>query len=287
VTAIHSDELRTGPFPMKTFRSLRACLTCAICVLVCVSGSAQGWERTIAQFQHTAWGPKDGASGVVRALAQTSAGYLWLGSPDGLYRFDGVVFERYQPQSGGPFPARPVNSLLALPNGDLWIGFLPGVITVLRNGNATNYTGREGVPAGGITGLAPNREGTIWAAAENGLAWLEGVDNVWQDAGTRRAAFYTRLGPSKYHFRVIACNNDGVWNEDGELLVSVMDNGVGLPAGRADKIFNAFFTTKPQGTGLGLAITRSIVESHGGRIWATANSERGTTFYFTLSTTVA
>ena len=76
-------------------------------------------------------------------------------------------------------------------------------------------------------------------------------------------------------------------NEDGELLVSVTDNGVGLPAGRTDEIFNAFFTTKSQGTGLGLAITRSIVESHGGRIWATANSERGTTFYFTLSSTVA
>jgi PAS domain S-box-containing protein len=71
-------------------------------------------------------------------------------------------------------------------------------------------------------------------------------------------------------------------NEDGELLVSVTDNGVGLPAGKADEIFNAFFTTKSQGTGLGLAITRSIVESHGGRIWATANSERGTSLYFTL-----
>jgi signal transduction histidine kinase len=57
---------------------------------------------------------------------------------------------------------------------------------------------------------------------------------------------------------------------------------VGLPTGSVDKIFNAFFTTKHQGTGLGLAITRSIVESHGGRIWATANSGRGATFYFTL-----
>jgi signal transduction histidine kinase len=71
-------------------------------------------------------------------------------------------------------------------------------------------------------------------------------------------------------------------SEDGELLISVTDDGVGLPAGRADEIFNAFFTTKSQGTGLGLSITRSIVESHGGRIWATANSERGTTFYFTM-----
>jgi PAS domain S-box-containing protein len=70
--------------------------------------------------------------------------------------------------------------------------------------------------------------------------------------------------------------------EDGQLMISVSDMGVGLPAGKADKIFDAFFTTKPQGTGLGLAITRSIVESHGGRVWATANSGRGATFQFVL-----
>jgi signal transduction histidine kinase len=75
--------------------------------------------------------------------------------------------------------------------------------------------------------------------------------------------------------------------EGSELLISVTDNGVGLPAERADEIFNAFFTTKPQGTGLGLSITRSIVESHGGRVWATANSGRGTTFHFTLPFRVA
>jgi signal transduction histidine kinase len=70
--------------------------------------------------------------------------------------------------------------------------------------------------------------------------------------------------------------------EGGQLLLSVSDSGVGLPTGKADDIFNAFFTTKPQGTGLGLAITRSIVESHGGRVWAAADSGRGTTFHFTL-----
>jgi PAS domain S-box-containing protein len=70
--------------------------------------------------------------------------------------------------------------------------------------------------------------------------------------------------------------------EDGQLLISVSDTGVGLPSGKDTEIFNAFFTTKSQGTGLGLAITRSIVESHGGRVWATANSGRGATFQFTL-----
>lgn len=71
-------------------------------------------------------------------------------------------------------------------------------------------------------------------------------------------------------------------DEGGNVLVSVSDTGVGLPNGTADQIFNAFFTTKPHGTGLGLAITRSIVESHGGRIWASANSGPGATLQFTL-----
>ena len=70
--------------------------------------------------------------------------------------------------------------------------------------------------------------------------------------------------------------------DDGQLLISVTDTGVGLPTENTDKMFDAFFTTKPQGTGLGLAISRSIVKSHGGRIWATPNSGRGATFHISL-----
>ena len=70
--------------------------------------------------------------------------------------------------------------------------------------------------------------------------------------------------------------------EDSQLLISVSDTGEGLPPEQADRIFNAFFTTKPQGTGMGLTISRSIVESHGGRLWATDHSGRGATFQFTL-----
>src|SRR5258705_1228982 len=70
--------------------------------------------------------------------------------------------------------------------------------------------------------------------------------------------------------------------QDGQLQFSVSDTGVGLPAEKMDQIFSAFFTTKPQGSGMGLAISRSIVESHGDRLWATANDGRGATFHFTL-----
>jgi signal transduction histidine kinase len=71
-------------------------------------------------------------------------------------------------------------------------------------------------------------------------------------------------------------------NENGQLLISVADTGVGLQQEQAEQIFNAFFTTKPQGTGMGLPISRSIIESHGGRLWAAAHSNRGATFQFTL-----
>jgi PAS domain S-box-containing protein len=70
--------------------------------------------------------------------------------------------------------------------------------------------------------------------------------------------------------------------DDGHLLISVSDTGLGIPADKVDQIFDTFFTTKPQGTGMGLAISRSIVESHGGRLWAASNSGRGATFRFTL-----
>jgi PAS domain S-box-containing protein len=70
--------------------------------------------------------------------------------------------------------------------------------------------------------------------------------------------------------------------EGDQLLISISDTGVGLPTGDTDQIFAAFFTTKPEGTGMGLAIARSIVESHSGRLWATANCGSGATFHLTL-----
>jgi C4-dicarboxylate-specific signal transduction histidine kinase len=75
--------------------------------------------------------------------------------------------------------------------------------------------------------------------------------------------------------------------DDGQLLISVSDAGVGLPPERADQIFSAFFTTKDNGTGMGLPISRSIIESHGGRLWATSASGRGATFQFTLPAILA
>ncbi|WP_058185535.1 two-component regulator propeller domain-containing protein [Terracidiphilus gabretensis] len=188
------------PFP-------RVCMLLALCC-------AGERSDTIAQFAHTAWGTKEGAPSPITALAQTPDGYLWLGNPAGLYRFDGVAFEYFRPQSGGPFPGG-VNSLLALPNGDLWIGF-SGAISLLRNGNATNYTTRDGVPNGVVWSLAQDRDGTIWAATDNGLARLQG--NQWKVVGKD----WNFPGKSAYAVFL---------DRQGTLWVSTEDTVVSLPPG--------------------------------------------------------
>jgi signal transduction histidine kinase/CheY-like chemotaxis protein len=72
------------------------------------------------------------------------------------------------------------------------------------------------------------------------------------------------------------------WTEDSHLLISVSDMGIGLSIDEAERIFDAFFTTKPRGTGMGLSVSRRIIAAHGGHLWASPNTGRGATFQFTL-----
>lgn len=74
--------------------------------------------------------------------------------------------------------------------------------------------------------------------------------------------------------------------KDRQLLIAVNDSGIGLPVQESERIFDAFFTTKPQGTGMGLSISRRIIESHGGRLWASPHAVHGATFHFTLPVTL-
>jgi ligand-binding sensor domain-containing protein len=82
-------------------------------------------DRTIAQLYHTAWTIEDGSPSGIYRLAQSKDGYLWLATDSGLFRFDSVRFERYQPERGDPFPSQDISGLLATPDGGLWISFRP------------------------------------------------------------------------------------------------------------------------------------------------------------------
>ena len=232
----------TGQFPRQSSCVRTLGLFLFLASACCACSAAFSDDRTIVQFAHTAWGPKEGAPRPVTALAQTSDGSLWVGSLDGLYRFDGVVFERYRPQAGDSFPAGSVSSLLALPNGDLWIGFSSGTISLLRNRQATNYTSRDGLPVGGIWSLAQDREGTIWAATHAGLARLEGgrwkaVGKDWNfPVGLVRTIFLDR---------------------SGTLWVSTEDTLIFLPAG----------AKRFQRTGIRVGQVSQIAQAANGKLW--------------------
>lgn len=167
--------------PMAIVRSLSICTFLVLSVtIVCAINP----DRDIHQLAHRSWGERDGYPGVPNAMAQTTDGFLWLGTRSGLFRFDGVHFEQYVARSGDALPKASVTSLLALPDGSLWIGY--GYenlgISVLRNGNVKSYGKADGVPLGRwICAIVRDHDGTMWADIGVGLLRFDGTR--WEQIG--------------------------------------------------------------------------------------------------------
>jgi PAS domain S-box-containing protein len=139
-------------------------------------------DRRLDQLYHTAWTFKEGAPGEIHALAQTTDGYLWLGTATGLFRSDGIRFQRYKPQSEQAFPQRSVVSLFAVPDGGLWVGYRQGGVSFIKNETVTDYGEEEGLPSRAVLAFARDHQGTIWiAAGKDGLARLDG--SRWRKLG--------------------------------------------------------------------------------------------------------
>src|ERR1700689_1746350 len=107
--------------------------------------SALDRERSIAEFFHTAWIISEGAPSGLTQIAQTTDGYLWLGTQTGLIRFDGIRFDRYEPVNR-KFPSSTISSLLATSDGGLWVGFVPSGAAFLKSGRIVTYGRSEGLP---------------------------------------------------------------------------------------------------------------------------------------------
>src|SRR3954468_24528356 len=159
-------------------------LLCALEARVGLGALAQSDAPRLRQLHHVAWTNRDGAPSQVGSLAQSADGFLWLGTRLGLYRFDGVHFERFDPPAGTSLPALAINMLLALPDTSLWIGYSYGGASVLAGGRLVNYGEREGLPRGTVTAFARDSDGTIWAATTTGLAYL--INGRWQRVGAER-----------------------------------------------------------------------------------------------------
>lgn len=147
-------------------------VACGWLAFVSAAVAMDNRDRDLSQYYHTAWTVREGAPGQITALAQTADGYLWLGTQTGLYRFDGVRFERYRPQEGGDFPASSVSALYVPPSGGLWVGFRYGVASFVQHDRATHFAAPAGLPTATIYGMAATPDGRIWAATFQGLVFM-------------------------------------------------------------------------------------------------------------------
>jgi ligand-binding sensor domain-containing protein len=167
-------------------------------------------HQSVDQLYHSAWGPKQGITGAVTALAQTTDGYLWLGTTDGLLRFNGISFERYQPENG-QLVANAISALLAVPDDGLWVGFVRGGASFLKNGHVANYTEAQGFPVSKVRALVLDNAGMIWAAAIGGLTRFDG--ERWHNIG--KDWNY----PTKSAWTLFTDREGRLWAATGERIV--------------------------------------------------------------------
>ena len=204
-------------------------------------------DRTLAQLQHTAWTIKDGAPSQVSALAQTSDGWLWIGSSVGLFRFDGIAFERYTPPAGTRLPSYNVYALAATPDSGLWVSFRPSGLGFIKGRSFTAYTRPEEIPGRDVFVLAADPDGRVWAGTPNGLAFRDSAG--WHEAGSAWSIPRTRVTA------IFADRAGSVWVADSAGIYCLA---------RGQRQFQLVKT--------GLKFVYSLARSGDGRVWF-ANNE--------------
>jgi|SRR5579871_366698 len=165
----------------KIPRTFRGCLS--LWLLIAATSSRWSSAQTPAEAEgeqqiiHEFWSFRDGAPQVVESIAQTTDGYLWLGTESGLYRFDGVRFERFHSPFGEQLPSTDVSCLFAPRTGGLWIGYRVGEpFSFLKGGKLTNF--RFATTTGTVQGFAQDRQGILWAGSTRGVWRFDGAK--WQ-----------------------------------------------------------------------------------------------------------
>src|SRR4029453_13840801 len=142
-------------------RRRSAVIAACMLLLCCGRAIALNSSLDVSQYAHTAWKVGEGLpSGMIRAIAQTPDGYLWLGTEFGLLRFDGVRAVPWQPPAGQYLPTSDIRSLQGARDGRLWIGTFRGLAS-WKGGKLSHYPELDGQV---IEALLEDREGTIWVA---------------------------------------------------------------------------------------------------------------------------
>ena len=166
-------------------RLLPRAILCLVVIFLCPACWAADDEQPLAQMNHRVWTARDGAPNFIFALAQTTDGVLWLGTDDGLYRFDGLQFVRFTGATGRPFDSNAIADVEAAPGGGLWVGFQFGGIAFIKDGIVATYSAKDGLPEGSVWKIVTDPSGTVWAAVSSGLFLLRGShwEEIRSDSG--------------------------------------------------------------------------------------------------------
>jgi signal transduction histidine kinase/ligand-binding sensor domain-containing protein len=163
-------------------KGIVATLTALLAILpTYVPVHAQDRDQAIRQFHHTTWTAKDGAPPDIWALDQGPDGFLWLGTGSGLYRFDGVAFERYRPASGEQLASIDITAVEVLPSNEIWVGYSDGGASRLKDGRVTTFTEKDGIGSGMIVHFRQDRDGVLWAVSHGGLSRF--LNGRWHKVG--------------------------------------------------------------------------------------------------------
>ena len=219
------------------------------CFVVAGSAAALDPTRSIAQMRHSRWTLGDGAPGNIRAIVQGRDGYLWLGTATGLYRFDGIVFERIVPVDQDRYRSPQVTALLAARNGDIWVGYDFGGVAVFRGGVLKGAN--PAPPVGGVNRIVEGRDGAIWFAVESkGKLVLSRLSH----------GHWSWFGPGQ-----------GVSDTDiGDILST--SEGIYLSA-RPKMLLLRTGASRFNDTGISVEDYTALAESPGGRLWLWASDK--------------
>ncbi len=147
-------------------------------LLLCDQARSVDADLTLQQLNHKGWTVADGAPGVISSITQTTDGTLWLAGPDGLSRFDGIRFVRYDGADGRPFEATDIRTLAESADGGLWIGFNLGGVSFLKDGSVVHYGEPDGLPTASVNAVVTDQRGVTYAATTEGLYRLQ--RNRWE-----------------------------------------------------------------------------------------------------------
>jgi signal transduction histidine kinase/ligand-binding sensor domain-containing protein len=159
--------------------------TYSVVLIICsaLSAAKAKSQEPLSEMYHRSWTVREGAPNNIEDATQGGDGFIWLTTDDGLYRFDGVKFERYRPPNGSQLLSQRLASITSSRDGSIWFSYMAGGVTRITGNKITTFTEKNGLRPGHTGTLAEDLDGRVWVAGSGGMQYIRD-DHVTQVSGT-------------------------------------------------------------------------------------------------------